>query len=351
MKIIFYINAIHHGGAERVMTNLTKELSDEIECVLVTSFVDDWEYPVCNKVKRINLIDRVNNNFIKRNIELISRLRKVIKQEKPDIVLSFMAEPNFRNIIASIGLKNRTIISIRNDPNREYPNTLFKMTARILYPLATGVVFQTRDAQKWFSKKIENKSKIIYNPVDNVFYEERYYGERRNIVTTGRLTEQKNHSMLIKAFASISHLIDENLVIYGDGELREQLEQLIKNLKLEGRVFLPGAVKNVADEIKNAKLFVLSSDYEGMPNSLMEAMALGLPCFSTDCPCGGPRLLLDEVYLTPVGDADALGKKMLNLLSDSSELLEASKSCISNAELFKSEKVYKEWRSFLWKYR
>ena len=115
----------------------------------------------------------------------------MIIQEKPDVVLSFMAEPNFRNIIASVGLSVKKIISIRNDPAREYPNMLFKIAAKVLYPLADGVVFQTEDAQKWFSKKIRNKSCVIFNPVDSIFFTTTFDGTRKNIVTTGRLTRQK----------------------------------------------------------------------------------------------------------------------------------------------------------------
>jgi glycosyltransferase involved in cell wall biosynthesis len=135
------------------------------------------------------------------------------------------------------------------------------------------------------------------NPVDEVFFKTKFDGVRRNLVTTGRLAPQKNHKMLIKAFAKIADKINDDLYIYGEGELRAELEQLVLDLNMQNRIFLPGAVKNVADTIKSAKLFILSSDFEGLPNSLMEAMALGIPCISTDCPCGGPKMLLNESYL------------------------------------------------------
>lgn len=319
MKILFYINAIHHGGAERVMCNLATQFSEHgDDCILTTSFRDNWEYPFGEKVRRITLFEsQLNCVFLCRNISLIRKLRKILKIEKPDIVVSFMAEPNFRTLIAARGLNVKTIVSVRNDPNKEYPNFIYRFLAKHLYKKADGIVFQTEDAQKWFPKSIQKKSKIIFNQVDEVFYNTIYNGERHDIVTTGRLVAQKNHKMLIRAFAAVADKISDNLIIYGEGELRGELESLIAELHLENRVFLPGSVKNVADTIKSAKLFVLSSDYEGMPNSLMEAMALGIPCISTDCPCGGPRMLFGEDAedkLVPCDDVKKLSMRIFQEL-------------------------------------
>lgn len=349
MKILFYINAIHHGGAERVICNLATQFSEHgEECILATSFRDGWEYSIGEKVKRITLFEsQLNCGFLRRNISLVRKLKKILKSEKPDVVLSFMAEPNFRTLIAARGLKVKTIVSVRNDPNREYPNFIFRFLAKHLYKKADGVVFQTEDAKKWFPKSIQKKSKIIFNQVDEVFYNTIYNGERHDIVTTGRLTAQKNHKMLIRAFAAIADKISDNLIIYGEGELREELEAIIAELHMEKRVFLPGSVKNVADTIKSAKLFVLSSDYEGMPNSLMEAMALGIPCISTDCPCGGPRMLFgDELkdWLVPTGNQDILGEKMLSALTTSLFHFEKIKH---RGSFFEPKQIMHSWEEYL----
>ena len=353
MKILFYINAIHHGGAERVICNLATQFSEHgDDCILTTSFRDNWEYHFGEKVRRIALFEsQLNYGFLRRNISLIRRLRKILKIEKPDVVVSFMAEPNFRTLIATRGLNVKTIVSVRNDPNKEYPNFIYRFLAKHLYKKADGIVFQTEDAQKWFPKSIQKKSKIIFNQVDEVFYNTIYNGERHDIVTTGRLVAQKNHKMLIRAFAAIADKISDNLIIYGEGELRGELESLIAELHLENRVFLPGSVKNVADTIKSAKLFVLSSDYEGMPNSLMEAMALGIPCISTDCPCGGPRMLFDDdlkEYLVPLQQKSALSDLMFKVV----KLMEAGDSRINftmrdHAISFMPNRVYQEWHEFL----
>ena len=350
MKIMFYINSIRHGGAERVMSNLATVLSEnENECILVTSFRGDNEYSLGDQVRRIALFEeKLHYNFLKRNAVLIGSLRKLLKDEKPDLLISFMAEPNFRAIFASIGMKNKTLISVRNDPCKEYSNAVTRVLAKVLFRFADGIVFQTEDAKKWFPKAIQKKSKIIFNQVDEAFYHTVYDGERRDVVTTGRFVPQKNHKMLINAFASISKQVKDNLIIYGEGELRNELETLISNLHMEDRIFLPGVIKNVPDKIKSAKLFVLSSDYEGMPNSLMEAMALGLPCISTDCPCGGPRELFGEALseqLVPVGNESELANAILKVLYEPKKELEVE--IRERAQFFFPARVYMEWVNYI----
>ena len=351
MKILFYINAISHGGAERVISNLANEFSNKgYDVTVVTSFPSEWEYFLTDGICRVNLRNERLDGFIRRNVLLTRDLRKVIKTEKPDVAISFMAEPNFRLIMATRGLKVRTLVSVRNDPDREYPTKIHRSLAKTLFKMADGVVFQTGDAKEWFPKKIQEKSRIIMNQVDERFFNTTFDGERKNIVTTGRLTAQKNHRLLIEAFSTICDKIEDNLIIYGEGELREELESYVKKLGLSDRIFLPGAVKDVPETIKSARLFVLSSDYEGMPNSLLEAMALGLPCVSTDCPCGGPREVLGNIdgCLVEVGNAEQLAERMLAVMKKgSSEITLISRSIAEKAESFRGDKVIAEWLDFV----
>ena len=352
MKILFYINTLSHGGAERVMTNLSDAFAQKgCDTVLVTSFPEEWEYKTNPATKRINLADCRIGGFIKRNFKLIRLLKKTLKAEKPDVIVSFMAEPNYRTILASGRNGAKTIISVRNDPNREYPTALHRFLAKHLYKRADGVVFQTEDAKAWFPEKIQNKSRVIMNQIDDSFFDTKYDGIRKDIVATGRLTAQKNHKMLIEAYSLIKDEIDDNLIIYGEGNLREELEKLIEAKGLAGRVFLPGATKDVPNAIKSAKLYVMSSDYEGMPNALVEAMALGLPVVSTDCPCGGPRALLGELgkqVLVPVGDAEALASAMLGIISYSKDELDGLMMKInSKAETCRGNRVIGDWESFI----
>lgn len=351
MKIMFYINSLSHGGAERVMCNLANFFASKgHDCTLVTSFKQEWEYECDKKVKRINLFETYLKGVLKRNYRLTKALRKTLKTDKPDVLISFMAEPNFRALFATIGLKTKTVISIRNDPNKEYPNFIFRFLAKHLYKRADGVVFQTEDAKRWFPKSIQKKSTIIFNPVNQVFFETAFDGDRKNIVTTGRLVPQKNHELLIKAFSLIASQIEENLYIYGEGELRTKLEGLVKKLNLEDRVFLPGAVKDVANTIKSAKLFVLSSDYEGMPNALMEALTLGIPCISTDCPCGGSKMLIENGVngiLVSTNCEQELADKMLYILSNYEKAKFMGENSKVRAEEYRNDNICMQWEVFV----
>ncbi|MEL5898976.1 glycosyltransferase family 4 protein [Clostridium sporogenes] len=352
-KILFYINTIGFGGAERVIVNLANEFSmRENKVILVTSFYDKEEYTLDNKVKRMSLeYKNLNESFIKKNIIRTLKLRKICKKERPDIIISFMAEANFRAILATRFLGIKTLISVRNDPNKEYPNILFKLVAKLLYPLVSGCVFQTEDAQKWFSKRIQKKSKIILNHVDKKFYKIDFKGKRTNIVTVGRLEPQKNHKLLIRAFFRIiNEFPKENLLIYGDGSLRKELEELTITLGIEDRVIFKGSSMDIQEKIKDAKLFVLSSDYEGLPNVVMEAMTLGIPVISTDCPCGGPKMLIDDNengILVKANDTQQMANAMRRVLSEPNFANYLAYNAKIKAKEFESNKVFEKWENYI----
>lgn len=352
MKLMFYINTISHGGAERVISRLATEFSERGDDVtLVTSFrTPDFEYDYGSKVCRISLSEcRVKNPLV-RNPVYIFRLRRLVKKNQPDVLISFMPEANYRAIIACLGTKSKSIISVRNDPNREYRAISKKIAAKLLYRNADGVVFQTEDAQHWFPKPIQDKSRIIFNQVDSRFYETSYEGERHDVVATGRLVPQKNHRMLIDAWADIAGRTTENLLVYGVGRLENILQSQIEAYHMEDRVHLKGNSKDVPNDIKGAKIYVMSSDFEGMPNALMEAMALGLPCISTDCPCGGPRMLFgDELKecLVTVGNAEEMAQKILGLLNNEAERERIGELCKQRAQMFRPEIIIENWNQYI----
>lgn len=353
-KIMFYINAIHDGGAERVMINLADYFSRQgYKTILVTSFRDTWEYTVPNAVKRITLEEHeIKQSKLKRNITRVKKLRKFCKDEKPDILVSFMAEPNFRAILATWGLPVKNLISVRNDPNKEYAGRVGHIVGKYLLPFADGCVFQTKEAKNWFPKRLQKKSRIIYNAVKEDFYHVERHPVPGEIVTCGRLEEQKNHALLIAAFSKVVERYPEAcLKIYGEGSLRGKLQKQIDALGLHEKAFLMGATNHVEKVLETADVFVLSSDFEGMPNALMEAMAAGVPCISTDCPCGGPRELFGDdlvKQLVEVDKEDELEYSISNFmeLSEKDKML-LGKRIKEKAKIFMPDKVNEEWNKYI----
>lgn len=350
MKIYFYINTISHGGAERVMTNLIHEMSQRgHQCKLITTYKKDWEYNLYQDVDRVVLLPELVKSTFKRNIDAVTRLRREIIEGRPDVLVTFMAEPNFRGILATMRTRVKTIVSVRNDPKREYKGWLRLTLARILFKFASLIVFQTDDAKSSFPISIQEKSVIIHNPVNEVFFNAQVLKERSGIVTMGRLTSQKNHSMLIKAFALISDKISDDLYIYGSGN-SNQLRELALQLGVQDRVHFPGQCDAVQDVLVKSKLFVLSSDYEGMPNALMEAMAVGVPCISTDCPCGGPKMLFPKSitdYLVSVNDHRKLAERILYVMTHPLELDTLAAECKNAASVFESARIYNKWENII----
>lgn len=353
MKIAFYINAIHEGGAERVMVNLANDFVNKCDDILlITSFKDEWEYPYSDKIKRYVLErEPTEESKIKRNFIRILELRKILKNEKPDCLVSFMAEPNYRSIIASLGLTNKVIISVRNDPEREYNGMVGHFLGKKLLPIADGCVFQTTDAQSWFPSKLQKKSRVIYNSVKEIFFNVNRNVEKNTIVTCGRLEKQKNHRMLIDAFDLVlNNYPDARLLIYGEGSLRDELQNHIASKGLANNITLCGNTDDVPKILSKAEIFVLSSDYEGMPNSLMEALAVGVPCISTDCPCGGPKMLIDNNIngiLTSIGDEDEMKNSILYLLKNKEIANNIGHRSKINSLKYKYNLINKEWHDYI----
>ena len=354
-KIVMYIDMMAHGGAQRVMRNLAGYfINQDIEVILVNDFKltkEQIQYDVNPKVRREYLQEMNSGDVIIKNIKRIIRLRKLIKQEAPDLVLSFLGRPNKRMLLATIGLDTKKIVSVRNDPNNEYGKTFLKKAiARILFQLADGCVFQTKEARNYFSSVIKSKSIIILNPVDEEFYSFARKKEVKNIISIGRLETQKNNMLLIQAFRNIdSQFPNEKIIFYGTGSMLSNLKKSVEKLKMEDRIIFAGDTNNVPEKLASCKIFVLSSDYEGMPNALMEAMACGVPCISTDCPCGGPKELIinnQDGILVPVNDIDRMSSAISELLKNTRLREKLGENAKKRAEKFKAERIYSIWKQY-----
>lgn len=357
MNIVCYINKLSLGGAERVMSIIANELQQRgHHIVMVTDYQMKNEYELDGAVKRIILDGdfrkRKKCGVLSRTVRRIWALRRICSENKADIILSFIDDANLRAMVSTVGLKTKNVISVRVDPNMAYRSKLSKALFRTLYAFADGCVFQTDDALHWYPEKVQCHACVILNPISQAFYKKNGApGKEKRIASCGRLAKQKNHSLLIRAFQPIAQDIpDVTLDIFGTGALKDELEQQIKDLNLDGRVILRGQCNDVSNAIKDYSCFVLSSDFEGLPNALMEAMALGLPVVSTDCGGGGARVLIDNGkngFIVPCNDAVEMEKAIRFCLCESPKALEMGQMAYKTALNFSQERIITQWENYM----
>ena len=354
MKLLFVIQGLQSGGAERVMSILCNTYaSQKIQVVVaLTEKNADIAYELHPSVKVVDLTSTKCTNLAKARGESIKMLRKLYKTERPDAVVSFITRTNICAILAGLGLKIPVIISERNNPMVDPRNPRTRKLRDLLYPLSAGCVFQTHYAMNCFSERIKKKSTVIFNPVSSDIYKIRNIQKReKKVVSICRLNQQKNIPLLIRAFANVSQKHPEySLEIYGEGEEKENLLLLIDELRLTGRCYLRGHTDIPTDVLSQVEIFALSSDYEGMPNALIEALCCGCACVATDSPAYGARELIfqnENGILTEVGNVQEFSMALDLLMSDSALRHRFSLNAKQVEEKVNTERVTTMWLDFI----
>ena len=339
------------GGAEKQLILLANALSKHNEVFLFTLCDKNICFSVDSQVTIVDLT-YAENSRIKSLARLIA-LRDAYKKIKPDISIHFWLQTAYLTAFLPFSVRKRIIYSERNDPNDVEYKGLNAILRKIAFQKIDGFVFQTEFAQQYFHSNIKKRSIVLHNPVfvDEQKYKAPCKKRKRIVITAGRLVERKNQKLLIDAFALIAKdFKDYSLSIYGDGPLMEQLIIHSKNIGIEDRVNVYPSVDDIYDRIFEASLFVLTSEYEGMPNVLIEAMALGTPCISTDCRPGGARALISSGkngILVPLNDEEVLAKKMRQILQDTKYSYYLANNAISIRESHSPNKIYDKWESFI----
>ena len=352
--VAFYIGSLKKGGAERVFVNLASWfLARGYEVTMVTQYQKENEYELPEGVTRVlsDLTPEEEGGRLGNLFRRYRKLRRIFKETGADLVLSTIGKNNFMAILANAFLPTKVVVSVVAEPTEEYPNAPMRFLAKTLFYFADGIVMQTTDAVHFFQKSLQKKCVILKNSLNPDFVRPRFEGARpQDIVAVGRMDDNKNQRMAIRAFEKIAGQFPEaRLILYGDGPLRETLQTEVSKSPLAGRVLFPGRVTDVPERIGKAYAFVLTSFTEGMPNTLIEAMSLGLACISTDCPCGGPRDLIrdgENGFLVPVNDAEALARRLAELLSDPEKAGRIGKEAAKLGQAYAPEKVNAEWERY-----
>ena len=350
-KIVIVTRNMVGDGAERVIAQLANFFAEQgKQCAIVTLNDDEVFYKLNPRISVLPVGEKSGNKVLDKLLRY-RQVRRMVLRESPDMVLSMPEEIGIYVLLALLGTKIPVYVSERNNPWVMPDRKVTRILRKLMYPAAKGLIFQTEMAKSFFPESVREKGVVLSNPVDAARIPSQYTGQREKVVVAaGRLSPQKNIPLLLKAFARFSPSHPEfKLRIFGEGELREELTELTKALNIADKVEMPGRSTVLLEKMNPCAMFVLSSDYEGMPNVLLEAMCMGMPAISTDCPSGGPRELIEDGVnglLVPVGDEQALCAAM-EKMSDTEYAKRLADNAWKIRETLTSRDVFVSWYRYL----
>ncbi len=370
MKLLIFISSLSSGGAERVTANLANHWAAQgWEVTIATLGPQSADfYELHPSVKRIALeLDGDSNNVfvaLVRNLHRIFVLRKLLRQMQPDIALALMTGANVLLALAACGMKQaHTVGSERIYPPQHPLGAIWEWLRSKSYGRLDAMVAQTSLGAEWIvANTSARRVVVIPNPVNwpltncppQLDISTAHHAGRRLLLAVGRLSSQKQFSLLVDCFKSLSVRHAEwDLVILGDGPLRPVLEAKVREAGLSKRVFLPGMSGNVGDWYSSADLYVMSSRFEGFPNTLVEAMAYGLPVVSFDCDTGPRDIVRHHVdgSLVAAQDAEGLTAELDRLMSDSDLRKRYAKRAVEVRERFAIRRVADKWEEIFMEIR
>ncbi len=359
MKIAFHLNCLEHGGAERVVSNLSNQFAREGYDVLVaTEWQGEEEFSLDDGVRRIHVglaPEDEKKGRIYKIIKRVKNLRNFIKKEQPDVLVAFARKAIYRGLFAARGTGCPVCVCVRTDPVGHYDSRMDQLLIKYLFPQAAGFVFQTNGQRDFFPAYTHAKSVVILNPIHQKYIDEPAPAQREKVVVqSGRLVDFKNQAMLLDAFELVHRKHpDYCLKIYGHDTLdgtKEILERKIEENHAGDYVKLMGGSDRLEKEMKHAAVYAFSSDWEGLPNALMEAMALRLPVVATDCPCGGPATIMSHGkngLLVPIKNPQALAEGICYLIEHPEEAEKMAAEAGRIAEIANAQAVYVQWKQYL----
>ncbi len=351
-KILLSIPALRGGGAERVMSIIANKLAKSGWDVQLLTYANPAEKPFYKLDENISLVqlDCLDQHKIKRIMSLVKRflgLRKQIKKFHPDVILSFLDTNNILTLLSSVGLKIPVIVSERTNPKISPISNFKKIIRDWAYKKADCLVVQNKGIQKIFFAEIGVKADVIPNPIA-IHPEVKWKGHQKEFITLGRLEEAKGYTYLIEAFSKIKDQHpDWVLKIFGNGKDKDKFKNQIRSLNMENRIFINPSISKPAEEISKSKIFVFSSLFEGMPNALMEAMAIGMPVISTDCDFGPSDLIKNNKngLLVPIKNSEKLAEAMSRLAKDSNLQNSLGNAAADSMKKYEINKVVLLWEN------
>lgn len=338
-----------NGGVQRVTRNLIDFWSRQgykVTIVQTHTIREKPDYPDPKGVEIIKVPTSTNKYM--RYVNEIATIRRVLRSKPNSVAVSLSLAAVISLGIASIGLKNKLVVSERGSVVEH--KGIRRLLKNYIFSKANVCVFQTQGAMDYFSPQIQAKGVVIPNPITDQLPLP-YEGERRKVIVTAtRLAPQKNLPMLFAAFSKILESYpDYTLEVYGRAKTQEEQERhekIIRDMGMEDKIKLMGFAKNVHERMNDCSVFALPSDYEGMSNSMLEALAIGLPSVVTDHPPGGARAIIKSGIngiLVPVDDAEAMYKGIKSILDDKNFAKMLSLNARKIKDELAIEKIGTEW--------
>ena len=341
-KILFVLGTMVRAGAQRVVSVLANDYAASDWSVHIALLIDNKvEYSLNDSIEIHDISHK--GNRLKNFSKWVNELKQVINEVKPDVIVSFAGRINVITLLANRGTGIPVLVSERNDPARDRRSNFEMWLCKKLYQKADRVVFQTKYQAAFYERWCKDNSVIIGNPISAPVYESAH--ENKDIICVGKLMDQKNHPMMIRAFSKIaSDFPDTKVYIYGEGRKRAELELMIAEYKMSSRIHLMGNSPDIFSIMQKNEYFVMCSGYEGLSNALLEAMMSGMVCITTSW-SGVEEFVTDGVngYLVPVNDSDALAVKLTEVLCGDNSNVRAN--AIKTASEFASDKIISDWRA------
>lgn len=351
MKICFIIGAMRFSGAEKVLNIIAKELLEKGNQISVILLEQEYD-TIRNENGVITYGAKAYGYKIKRLFSRWNYIRKNIKKINPNVIVSFGYVCNVNMLSSLFFIKIPKVICERNDPAFDPRRLVEKLIRWILYRFANGYVFQTEKIKSFFSQEIQSKAIVIPNPVISYNIKWDINQCSQSIVTVARLDNfQKDHITMFNIFKEFSKEYPSYILnIYGDGPDKEKYIEYIKKNGMEKKIILHGKVSEPLKRIVISEVFLFTSKYEGMPNALMEAMSIGMPCISTDCGGGGAKELFDITssgILVPVADVATAVLALKKLVSNMSLKKRLGESALQINQILKKERICEKWETYL----
>ncbi len=351
-SLLFVAPHVGYGGAEKNFIGIANyAVENGYKVYLLTEEGRENSRAIHPNIVQMKAKIDASGNMIKKYFQAVSSIRKAMKTSKADVVISFIELWRSASVLATRFTKTKCIVSERADPytrSGRYNKIIF-----MLFSMADGYVFQTRQARDFFSEKVRRKSVVIPNPVFKEDALQEYMGEKRKIIVNiARLDiKQKRQDLIIEAFDLIKNDFPEyRLYLYGDGCDRSVLEDKIEKLQLKERVFLKGVTHDVYKSLGEAEIMVLASDYEGIPNAIIESMCVGVPVISTKCSPGGAEFLIENGsngLLVEKGDVNGIAEAIRKLLKNEQLYNEIKRNGFNIKKTLNSDLILPKWTEYI----